>query len=95
MPTELPEMPSAQRYYGLEAFKQAELDFITSVLLSNSAQPVKMCTDMPMSDMAVDMDFGRKWMTGLALLMKKGIRLEVIHDLDRPFEELDTQNAKN
>ena len=88
MPTELPEMPSAQRYYSLEAFKQAELDFITSVLLSNSAQPVKMCTDMPMSDMAVDMDFGRKWMTGLALLMKKGIRLEVIHDLDRPFEEM-------
>ena len=27
-------------------------------------------------------------MTGLALLMKKGIRLEVIHDLDRPFEEM-------
>lgn len=88
IPEQLPEMPSAQRYYGLDAFKQAELDFIASVLLSNSVQPVKMCSDMPMSDMAVDMEFGKKWMTGLALLMKKGIRLEVIHDLDRPFEEM-------
>ena len=41
-----------------------------------------------MSDMAVDMKFGKKWMTGLALMMKQGIRLEVIHDLDRPFEEM-------
>lgn len=88
IPDKLPEIPSAQRYYGLEGFKKAELDFITSVFLSNSTQPVKMCSDMPMSDMAVDLEFGKKWMTGLALLIKKGIRLEVIHDLDRPFEEM-------
>lgn len=84
----LPVMPAAQRYYGLERFKQAELDFIASVLCSDSAQSVKMCSDMPMSDMATDPEFTRKWMAGLALLMKKGIRLEVIHDLDRPFEEM-------
>ncbi len=84
----LPEMPAAQRYYGIEAFKQAELDFLTTVLHSDTTKPVKMCTDMPMSDMAADLEFGKKWMTGLALLMKKGVRLEVIHDLDRPFEEM-------
>lgn len=88
MPRQLPQMPGAKRYYGLESFKQAELDFITSVLLSDSTQPVMMCSDMPMGDMAADLDFGRRWMTGLALLMKKGIRLRVIHDLDRPFEEM-------
>ena len=87
-PAQLPEIPAAQRYYGLERFKQAELDFIASVLFSDTAKTVKMCSDMPMRDMAADPDFGRKWMTGLALLMKKGIRLEVIHDLDRPFEEM-------
>lgn len=81
-------MPKARQYYGLEEFKQAELDFITSVLLSDSVAPVKMCSDMPMSDMAIDPDFGTKWMTGLALMMKKGVQLEVIHDLDRPFEEM-------
>ncbi|MBR3268305.1 MAG: helix-turn-helix transcriptional regulator [Oscillospiraceae bacterium] len=83
-----PVMPAAQRYYGLERFKEAELDFIASVLLSETAQSVRMCSDMPMRDMAADPDFGKKWMTGLVLLMKKGIRLEVIHDLDRPFEEM-------
>ena len=88
MPEQPGEMPAAQRYYGLERFKQAELDFIASVLLSDTAQPVKMCSDMPMRDMAADPDFTNKWMAGLALLMKKGVRLEVIHDLDRPFEEM-------
>lgn len=88
MPAVQPEMPQARRYFGIEEFKQAELDFFTSVLLSDSVDHVKLCSDMPMSDMAVDLEFGKKWMMGLALLMKKGVRLEIIHDLDRPFDEM-------
>ena len=47
-----------------------------------------MCSDMPMEDMAKDIEFGKKWMFGIACMLKKGIHLNIIHNLDRPFNEM-------
>lgn len=47
-----------------------------------------MCSDMPMEDMAEDVDFGKKWMFAIAMTLKKGLHLNIIHNLDRPFEEM-------
>ena len=47
-----------------------------------------MCSDMPMEDIAKDVDFGKKWMFAIALCLKKGLHLNVIHNLDRPFNEM-------
>lgn len=41
-----------------------------------------------MDDMAKDRDFTKKYMFGLAVLLKKGLHLNVVHNLDRPFHEL-------
>ena len=41
-----------------------------------------------MDDMAEDMDFSRKYMFGLAAMLKKGLHLNVVHNLNRPFNEL-------
>lgn len=30
-----------------------------------------MCSDMPMEDMAEDVDFGKKWMFAIAMTLKK------------------------
>ena len=30
-----------------------------------------MCSDMPMADMAEDLDFGKKWMFGIAVALEK------------------------
>ena len=43
---------------------------------------------MPMEDMAQDVEFGKKWMHAIAIMLKKGLHLNIIHNLDRPFNEM-------
>ena len=43
---------------------------------------------MPMEDMAKDVEFGKKWMFAIAMTLKKGLHLNIIHNLDRPFNEM-------
>lgn len=81
-------LPSSKNYYGIEEMKKGELDFFKATLLSKSTESVFMCNDMPMEDMAEDIDFGKKWMFAIAMTLKKGLHLNMIHNLDRPFKEL-------
>ncbi len=75
-------------YPGPEGRKAAELAFLKATVLSRSAEDVFMCCDMPMETLAGDLAFGKKWMLGLAMMLKKGLRLNIIHDLNRPFHEM-------
>ena len=78
----------SKNYYGLEEMKKAELDFFKATVLSKSKEDIFMCSDMPMEDMAKDADFGKKWMFGVAMSLKKGLNLNIIHNIDRPFNEM-------
>ena len=88
----LPTVPCApvrgRVYLGTEGRKAGELDFFKATVLSRSDEDVFMCTDMPMEKLASDLDFSKKWMLGLAMMLKKGLRLAIIHDLNRPFNEM-------
>lgn len=75
-------------YTGSEGRKAGELDFFKATVLSRASEDVFMCSDMPMEKLASDLDFGKKWMLGLAMMLKKGLRLTIIHDLNRPFNEM-------
>ena len=77
-----------KNYFGLEEMKKAELDFLKGTVLSKNNEDVFMCSDMPMEDLAKDIDFSKKWMFGIACLLKKGMHLNIIHNLDRPFNEM-------
>ena len=79
---------SSKTYYGIEEMKKGELDFFKATVLSKSNEPVFMCSDMPMEDMAKDIDFGKKWMYAIAISLKKGLHLNVIHNINRPFNEM-------
>ena len=81
-------LPISKSYYGLEQMKKGELDFLKATALSRSKEPVFMCSDMQMDDMAKDMDFAKKYMFGLAVMLKKGLHLNVVHNLNRPFKEI-------
>ena len=78
----------SKTYYGIEEMKKGELDFFKATVLSKSTENVFMCSDMPMEDMAEDIDFGKKWMFAIAMTLKKGLHLNIIHNLDRPFNEM-------
>ena len=77
-----------KHYYGIEKMKQGELNFFKGTVLSKSKEDIFMCSDMPMEDMAKDIDFGKKWMFAIAICLKKGHHLNIIHNLDRPFNEM-------
>ena len=78
----------SKRYYGIEEMKNGELDFFKATVLSKSKEDIFMCSDMPMEDMAKDVEFGKKWMFAIAMCLKKGLHLNIIHNLDRPFNEM-------
>ena len=77
-----------KHYYGLEEMKEGELNFFKATVLSKSKEDIFMCSDMPMEDMAEDTDFGKKWMFAIAMCLKKGHHLNIIHNVDRPFNEM-------
>ena len=87
----IPNVPfyitKTKSYYGIEEMKKGELDFFKGTVLTKNNE-VFMCSDMPMEDMAKDVEFGKKWMFGIACMLKKGIHLDIIHNLDRSFNEM-------
>lgn len=88
VPTAPFSFPKLRIYRGLEKMKCGELDFLRATALSKSRKRVFMYSDMPMDDMAKDRDFVKKYMMGLAFMLKKGLHLDVVHCLNRPFSEL-------
>ena len=82
------QLPTSRSYSGLRQMMDSELDFMKAAVLSRSTEPVFMYSDMPMTEMAQDPEFPKKWMFGMALLLKKGLRLQIIHNIDRNLPEM-------
>lgn len=82
------QIPSTKTYFGIKEMMESELDFLKSTVLSKSSAPVIMYSDMPMKEMAKDPEFPKKWMFGMAMMLKKGLHLHQIHNLDCSFDEM-------
>lgn len=78
----------SKSYYGIREMMEAELDFLKTTVLSKSDSPVTMYSDMPIEEIAKDSEFMKKWIFGMALLLKKGLHLNMIHNVNRPFPEM-------
>lgn len=87
-PTSPIQLPTARFYTGLSELMEAQLDFLKATVLSRSDSPVTMYSDLPMTEMSKDLQFSKKWMFGMAVMLKKGLRLNMIHNVDRPFQEM-------
>lgn len=81
-------LSTSKSYTGLKNMMEAELDFLKDTVLSKSMDPVIMYSDIPLEEMAKDPEFPKKWMFGMAIMLKKGLHLHQIHNLDRSFEEM-------
>lgn len=82
------QIPTSRTYWGIKEMMESELDFLKATVLSKSTAPVIMYSDMPMKEMAKDPEFPKKWMFGMAMMLKKGLHLYQIHNLDRSFDEM-------
>lgn len=81
-------IPMNKSYYGIEQMRQGELDFFKSVMFSKKSKDIFMCSDMPITDMAEDTTFDKKWMMAIAVILKKNFHINIIHDIDRPLQEM-------
>ena len=78
----------SQIYYGLDGYKDAQLEVLKQSAFFKSKDNIFWYSNMPMIEASKDLKFTKKYMLYLAFILKKGIRLNIIHDLDRPFKEL-------
>lgn len=82
------QLPTSKSYFGLQEMMDSELAFLKATVLSKSTEPVTMYSDMPISEMAKDPEFPKKWMFGMGMMIKKGLHLNQIHNIDRSFDEM-------
>lgn len=85
----LPKLKTKSKlYYGLDGYKDAQLEVLKQSAFFKSKEDIFWYSNMPMIEASKDLKFTKKYMMYLAFILKKGIRLNIIHDLDRPFKEL-------
>ena len=88
LPTVPFSLPTTKTYRGIKSFQEAEIDFMRAAVLSKSMDDLILYSDMPITEMAENEDFARKYMFGMAMLIKKGLHIHFIHDVHRPFHEM-------
>lgn len=82
------QLPSSKNYYGLAQMRQGELDFFKAAVLSRSKEPLILNDDTPMADKTEGTDFMRQFIFAVAMALKKGLHIHMIHNVNRPFEEM-------
>ena len=75
-------------YYGFDEMKKGELDFFRTVASSGAGGTVYMCNSIPMEDLTVDAAYMRQWMQSIAMMISKGADIHMIHDVNRPPDEM-------
>ena len=88
LPASIPQLPTRKEYSGIKKMMESEIDFMKTTVLSRSKEDCILYSDMPLEEMASDPVFPKKYMLGMALMLKKGLHLHQIHDVNRPFPEM-------
>ena len=85
---ELEALSLPKYYYGFDEMKKGELDFFRTVASSSSNGAIYMCNSIPMEALTLDAAYMRKWMQSIAMMIMKGADINMIHDVDRPPDEM-------
>lgn len=88
VPPAMPHLPTRKEYTGIRRMMESDLDFMKTTVLSKSMDDVTLYSDMPIEEMAADPEFPKKYLFGFAMMLKKGLHINFIHDIDRPFSEM-------
>lgn len=81
-------IPKSKVYYGPDGHKAAELDILKLIISSKSNEPVFLFSDFELSDLINDPEFTKKFMTGIAMILKKGVKLQYVLNLDSTPKEI-------
>lgn len=79
---------SSKTFFGIDGRKKAESEFMKTTLISNSTEPIFFYSNLPIAETASDEDFKNKWIIAVTMLLKRGFHLNMVHDIDRPLNEM-------
>lgn len=88
IPTTPVILKNSKTLYGKEGRKKAEAEFLKTTLMSKSKEPIFFYNDFPMAEAATDVEFKQKWILAVTLVLKKGLHLNMVHNIDRPLNEM-------
>lgn len=74
-------------YYGNSGLREAVLRFLARVVKSDATE-VMLYSDQDMEWMMADKDFTVKWAALMGACVKRGKRLQIIHNIDRNLDEM-------
>ena len=88
VPTSPIILKNSKVFFGVEGRKKAEGQFLITTLLSKSTEPIFFYSDLPLSEAGTDEEFKKNWVFAMTKLLKKGLHLNMVHNLNRPVNEL-------
>ncbi|MGN0077180.1 MAG: helix-turn-helix domain-containing protein [Coriobacteriales bacterium] len=88
VPTAPFTIPSTKTYCGVQGRKRAEIEFLKTVATSKGSKTFTMFCNMDMDELAQDPQFTKRFLIGMAAVLKQGVRIEAVHTVDRPLSEL-------
>ncbi len=88
VPTSPFTIPSTKSYCGVQGRKRAELDFLKTVATSKGSKSFTLFCNMDMAELAQDQQFTKRFLIGMAAVLKQGVRIEAVHTVNRPLSEL-------
>lgn len=88
IPTAPINLPKSKNYFGLKGYQNSQIDLIKKLVTSKKTGDLYFFSNMPMEKAGEDAKFTKKFMFGLAMCLKKGYHLNMIHNLNRPFNEI-------
>ena len=79
---------NSKMFYGIDGRKKAVGEFLKTTLISKSKEPIFFYTNLPITVSSNDTDFKKKWMLLVAMILKKGLHINSIHNINRPLNEM-------
>ncbi len=76
-----------ERYLGTEGLREAVIRFLGNAVLSDTRE-LLLYSDENMDWMTGDPAFLMKWASLMSTCVKKGIRIRIIHNIDRSLQEM-------
>ena len=84
---DIPENDTQELYFGREGFRKAVIRFLSDVIRQDKKE-LFLYSDQDMQWMLGDRIYIKKWAGLMKECLKRGVRVRIIHNLDRSFEEL-------
>ncbi len=81
-------LPVKKHYCGFGEMRTGTVDFLKMVATSKKVGAINIFSDFTIEKLSEDVSFSKKWMFGLAMIIKRGNHINQIHYLDRPFKEI-------